>query len=94
MITIRIAFTNFWHTIWHTFSKSWHTATFLAHKTLKTTRIYIMTLYDEFEKVKGTFQQKVPTSTLGRVQARANYLLQHAKANPDVWALGDPLHHR
>mgnify|MGYP007078112595 FL=1 len=53
-----------------------------------------MTLYDEFEKVKGTFQQKVPTSTLGRVQARANYLLQHAKANPDVWALGDPLHHR
>ena len=47
-----------------------------------------MTLYDEFEKVKGTFQQKVPTSTLGKVQARANYLLQHVKDNPDVWALG------
>jgi len=47
-----------------------------------------MTLYDEFEKVKGTFQQKVPTSTLGKVQARANYLLQHVKANPDVWTLG------
>ena len=27
------------HTIWHTFSKTWHTATFLAHKTLQTTRI-------------------------------------------------------
>ena len=53
-----------------------------------------MTLYDEFEKVKGTFQQKVPRSTLGKVQARANYLLQHVKDNPDVWALGDPLHHR
>jgi hypothetical protein len=29
-----------------------------------------MTIYDEFEKVKGTFQQKVPTSTLGKHSLR------------------------
>ena len=47
-----------------------------------------MTIYDDFAKVKGTFQQKIPTSAFDKVQARANYLLQHVKSNPDIWALG------